>query len=326
MSRVTNVLILAALTLAWQAPAIAQSKTDGYKADPGKSVAGKQAPAPPARVIPRFTPAPAIWRVADADTTIYLFGTIHLLDPALEWRSPRLEAVIAEAGELVVEAAETDTAKLEPALAKMLLADLEIERPPLLDRVPEAARPALREAIAAAGFAPAMFDRMPTWMAVFMLGYAGAGMGEATSEAGADASLEARFVAAGKPVRSIEDPMAVIESIRALPEAAVVALLVDTPAPVAAPEAGAEAGVDDIAWARGDIDGLAADLSEEALGAPLYDALIRRRNAAWTGWVQKRLEIPGTVLIAVGAGHLVGRDSLQTMLAARGVEARRLDR
>ncbi|HEY0114242.1 MAG TPA: TraB/GumN family protein, partial [Allosphingosinicella sp.] len=44
-----------------------------------------------------------------------------------------------------------------------------------------------------------------------------------------------------------------------------------------------------------------------------------------TGWLAQRMERPGTVLFAVGAGHLAGRDSVQSMLAARGIQARRID-
>lgn len=47
---------------------------------------------------------PALWKVADADTTIYLFGTIHLLPEGLEWRTPALNQAIARSDSLVMEA------------------------------------------------------------------------------------------------------------------------------------------------------------------------------------------------------------------------------
>jgi len=53
--------------------------------------------------------------------------------------------------------------------------------------------------------------------------------------------------------------------------------------------------------------------------------LLDRRNRAWAGWLEQRLAQPGTVLVAVGAGHLAGRNSVQEMLAARGLAAERLD-
>jgi uncharacterized protein YbaP (TraB family) len=52
--------------------------------------------------------------------------------------------------------------------------------------------------------------------------------------------------------------------------------------------------------------------------------LIRKRNAAWADWLTKRLDKPGTIFVAVGAGHLAGEDSVQTMLDAKGLRATRL--
>ena len=76
-------------------------------------------------------------------------------------------------------------------------------------------------------------------------------------------------------------------------------------------------------WLSGDIDDIAAEMEE--MPAELFDVLVTRRNAAWTGWLIDRLQRPGTVLFAVGAGHLAGRNSVQSMLAARGVTVRRLN-
>ena len=75
-------------------------------------------------------------------------------------------------------------------------------------------------------------------------------------------------------------------------------------------------------WLRGDV----ADIAEEMQAMPpeLFEALLTRRTHAWTGWLIDRLERPGTVLFAVGAGHLAGRDSVQSMLEARGFTVRRI--
>ncbi len=47
--------------------------------------------------------SPAMWKVADKDTTIYLFGTIHLLPKDTKWRSPAFDKAAASADTLVVE-------------------------------------------------------------------------------------------------------------------------------------------------------------------------------------------------------------------------------
>ena len=46
---------------------------------------------------------PALWKLADEDTTIYLFGTIHLLPENFAWRTPALDQAIAASDSLVLE-------------------------------------------------------------------------------------------------------------------------------------------------------------------------------------------------------------------------------
>jgi hypothetical protein len=52
--------------------------------------------------------------------------------------------------------------------------------------------------------------------------------------------------------------------------------------------------------------------------------LFTTRNATWATWIRNRLARPGTVFIAVGAGHLAGRDSVIADLHAQGIEAVRV--
>ncbi|MGB3473045.1 MAG: TraB/GumN family protein, partial [Erythrobacter sp.] len=46
---------------------------------------------------------PALWKVADEDTTIYLFGTVHALPKDLEWYDEDISNALAEADTLVTE-------------------------------------------------------------------------------------------------------------------------------------------------------------------------------------------------------------------------------
>ena len=53
--------------------------------------------------------------------------------------------------------------------------------------------------------------------------------------------------------------------------------------------------------------------------------LLTDRNQRWAGWIAKRMEQPGTVFLAVGAGHLAGKESVQAMLKANHLEAVRVN-
>jgi hypothetical protein len=56
----------------------------------------------------------------------------------------------------------------------------------------------------------------------------------------------------------------------------------------------------------------------------MQQALIRQRNANWSKWIEQRMAQPGAVMIAVGAGHLAGKDSVIEMLKKDGYKIRRL--
>ena len=56
----------------------------------------------------------------------------------------------------------------------------------------------------------------------------------------------------------------------------------------------------------------------------LYKLLISDRNKAWAEWIDSRLDKPGKVFMAVGAGHLAGRDSVQRYLKDKGIASSRV--
>jgi len=79
------------------------------------------------------------------------------------------------------------------------------------------------------------------------------------------------------------------------------------------------------AWTEGDTKAIARSFNAEMADPPeLRDALLARRNANWAAWVERRLAQPGSVMVAVGAGHLAGDNSVQDMLQKRGYRVTRL--
>ena len=51
---------------------------------------------------------PALWRVKDEDTTVYLFGTVHVLKPGTEWFNSGIERAFDGSDELVLEIVEPE--------------------------------------------------------------------------------------------------------------------------------------------------------------------------------------------------------------------------
>jgi uncharacterized protein YbaP (TraB family) len=263
---------------------------------------------------------PALWEVSDPDTTIYLFGTIHLLPSDLQWRTPKLDQAMANSQQLVVETIVDDKnpTKLMSALASLGLAK---GLPPLVERVPAAKRPALEAAIKKSGVPEQAYNGMKTWMAAFLL--LGGQFRALGLSGGVEGVLRNSFTTQGKPVGELETNLEQLSFFDRLPESAQQNLL--------------EGAIEDSkdtnkeydgmldAWSRGDVGGIARTFDHDLSDSPvLQQTLIRQRNANWSKWIEQRMAEPGTVLLAVGAGHLAGKNSVIEMLQKDGYKVRRL--
>lgn len=265
---------------------------------------------------------PALWQVSDPDTTIYLFGTIHLLPRNYRWRTPAMDKAIAKSDTLYVETI-VDQAHPQALAAELARLGFSQGLPPLAMRIHPAKRAMLEAAIAKTGIPRPVFDRMETWAAAFtLLGVQFKALG-LHGEAGVEQTLKDAFGAAGKPVGQLETNAEQLGFFDALPQDAQRALLEGS---IEAPEAMSGSFSEMLtSWASGDVEAIARVFNHDLADSPaLMDALLRRRNANWTKWVESRLSSPGTVFVAVGAGHLAGPDSVQSLLQRDGYTIRRV--
>jgi uncharacterized protein YbaP (TraB family) len=277
------------------------------------------APAADARVA---AGRPALWRVADRDTTIYLFGTIHLLPQKYEWRTRAFDQAVAGSQSLVVETIVDDKNPMALAGELQRLGF----RPgllPLTQRVPPDKRAALEAAIAKSGVPRAVVDRMETWAAAFvLLGTQFKDLGLSGGD-GVEAVLRGSFTSAGKPIGQLETNSEQLGFFDTLPESAQLALLegaIETPADMRNQFSSMLN-----AWARGDVEAIAQSFNADLAASPeLRDALLRRRNVNWSYWVQRRMAQPGSVFVAVGAGHLAGPESVVALLQQSGYRVTRV--
>ena len=265
---------------------------------------------------------PALWAVADADTTVYLFGTIHLLPEKFQWRTPTLDRAVAGSQQLVVETIVDDK---NPQKMMQALASLAFSKglPPVAERVPPSKRAALQAAIAKSGMPPQALDQMETWAVAFMLlGNQFKDLG-LKGEEGVEKVLRDSFSSTGKPVGELETNVEQLGFFDRLPEADQRMLLegaIDQPQSMNS-EFAKMLG----AWSRGDVNAIARTFNQDLAASPvLKHALIEQRNANWSRWIRKRMSQPGAILIAVGAGHLAGKDSVIDLLKRSGYQVKRL--
>jgi uncharacterized protein YbaP (TraB family) len=267
-------------------------------------------------------PRPALWQVSDSDTTIYLFGTIHLLPEGTRWRSPAFDKAVGESQQLVVE---TIVDKKDPTKVMSAMSSLAFSQglPPLAERVPADKRDELAAAVKKSGFPPAALDRMESWAAAMMLlGAQFVDLGLKVDQ-GVETVLHEEFTKSGRPVGELETNVEQFGFFDRLPEKAQRALLESTIEPNS--EVRSDFNSMLAAWASGDVGKLDKAFNEDLADAPeLLDGLLYQRNANWTAWIKRRLEQPGTIIVAVGAGHLAGRKSVVDLLSRDGVKVRRI--
>lgn len=291
-------------------------------------------------IVQNYEPDPAVWLLRDEDTRIYLLGTVHVLPEGFRWRSARIDGIVAEADELILESSDDDDLVADdPRIARML--GPMAKRPRVSERLSPENGPkwlALGESL---GVDVETFDRLPPMLALLGIGLSATQeLTGSEREHGVETVLQADFRAAGKPIGSIENASDVFLSLLALDEAVLIKQLDRELSLVDSGEAGSMLAVapaksgetKDSAlamehrWARGGEVPLGPEtFGETSFGRSMDKALLDRRNRAWAAWLERRLERPGTILVAVGAAHLAGRSSVQVMLAGRGLATERLN-
>jgi len=247
---------------------------------------------------------PAIFVVRDADTTVYIFGTFHALDGKGDWFNDQVRTAFESSDELVLETLVPEG----PAR-------------------PMAPRPAFSGVAAPQlnAVAPSASFLATTRMAI----NAGRAQGMKVGN-GADMILRHAAEAEGKPVEGLETLEYQINMFARLPSTQ------PGPAPKAGTpvDSGNEAmhglsrALADMqaAWKAGDQGVFVKMLGQLEQGSPdTYRMMFIERNAHWADWIAGRMQYPGTVFVAVGAGHLAGKDSLLVRLAEHGITSARLN-
>ncbi|WP_198045726.1 TraB/GumN family protein [Novosphingobium aquimarinum] len=262
---------------------------------------------------------PALWKVADADTTIWLFGTVHILPPDIDWFNGPVAEAFDHSDQLVTEIIDPGPARMSALITEKAT---RLPGSTLRDTLEPEDRAEYEAALTDLAVPVTAFDRFEAWYAavglstlpLMQLGYA--------TDNGVEKALVARGDKRAMAHIGLETPDYQIGLFDTLPEPTQERYLASVLDQLPTIKTDLAAMVD--SWKKGDADELAALINDAESDAELLEILLIRRNRAWAGWIGKRLEQPGTVFIAVGAGHLAGVGSVQDQLAATGIEAKRV--
>ena len=257
------------------------------------------APEPPAPAA-----EPAMFVVRDADTTVYIFGTFHALDGHAQWFGDRVKDAFEQSNELVLETL-----------------------------VPEQPN---QTVLVNPGFRPPSVTPSASFLATTRMAInAGRAQGMQVGN-GADMVLRRIAEVEGKQVEGLETLQSQLDMFNRLPSSSAGPMPAVAPAPrpgqpvvvSASPMDSLSKAMSEMqsAWKRGDQTVFVRMLGQLERGSPdTYRMMFTERNGRWADWIRARMQTPGTVFVAVGAGHLAGKDSLLVRLAERGIPSQRVN-
>jgi uncharacterized protein YbaP (TraB family) len=260
---------------------------------------------------------PAMWVIKDADSTIYLIGTMHLLKHDAEWNAEKVKKTVHESTELWLEVADFDNqAALAPLITKYAL-DREH---PLSTRLNDEQKKKLEKLTGTYGIPAATLEPLRPWLVAVVLAMGPIQKAGYDPKAGVERVLAAQATAEGDKIRGFETADEQFHIFAELSEEEQLAFLDSTMTDL-------DKGVELLdrlakAWVDGDVDAIGRlSIDEMKEKAPtVYDKVLVRRNIAWAEKIEQMLKGSGVQQIAVGAAHLAGPDSVQAQLAKRGIK------
>lgn len=296
-------LIMAAALAAVSAPTLSYAQ------------AVESAPAQAQAAAARPDADPALWVVRDEDTTIYLFGTFHMLDGSRDWFNDEVREAFDRSDELVLEFNdELDAATVQPLVQRYAV---DPNGRTLSQRLPAEVTARLDAELVERGYPAGALEAYEPWFATMTLVSLSAQQLGFTGEHGPETALTAAARARNIPIGGVETLESQMQMLDGVPEETQIEQLVQTIATI--DDAGETFAAMHDAWSTGDEAALFAIVTRSTgTDSPTYKAYLVDRNARWTDWLAERMARPGTVFVAVGAAHLVGPDSVQAMLARRG--------
>jgi len=261
---------------------------------------------------------PAIWRVHGARGTVYLFGSIHVMKPNVQWETAKVRAALDASDVIYLEVANMDDTASEMPLMMQLGMDA---AHPLSTKISKQDVALLDAAVKSMGMpGEQMFEPMQPWMVSTTLAMLLMGKAGYAPTSGIDTTLLAESKGLQKQVMGFETLDDQIHMVADQPQQEQVKMLHKN-----LTELDKSAGeMNDMvaAWEHGDVEAIGKmENNELAVKYPAeYSRLVVDRNRRWTATLEGLLKDPqtGSVFVVVGAAHLAGPDSLLKMLQRDG--------
>jgi hypothetical protein len=264
---------------------------------------------------------PALYAVRDDDSTMYLYGTVHVRPRGADWGNARVRAAVDESAEVWTELIMSPEADAE---TQRLAQQFGRASRPLSSWLSEAENARLDAAVTKIGLPPGALENLQPWAAALTLTVAPLLRAGFDPASGVDRALDAYADAAGKNMRALETAEQQYRFFATMSPELQREMLIEAIDQV--DQVDELIGAMSRHWERGDEAALAREVIEETRTQypELYRTLFVARNNAWMEELTREMQGAGVDFVAVGAGHVIGPDGLVAQFRALGYRVERV--
>ncbi|MFT4257547.1 MAG: TraB/GumN family protein [Pseudoxanthomonas sp.] len=275
--------------------------------------------------VPAKPPVPLLWKVSDADNSIYLLGSFHLLQTTDYPLAQEVDAAFADAETVLFEISPAELQSPEMA-TKMAMAGMRTDGKRLQDDLDSQTWAALQAYARNNGLPLQSLSDFEPWMVGLTISVMELSRQGLDPELGLDLHFAQAAAAANKPVSGLEtgdEQIAALDGMDAGDQKQFLAEALDEAA-----KGSQESTRLHAAWRAGDaaglLDGMAAEMKREY--PRLYQRINVQRNDRWLPKLARLLDDSrdDDALVVVGALHLLGPDGVVEKLRAKGYRVERV--
>jgi uncharacterized protein YbaP (TraB family) len=265
--------------------------------------------------------APAMWRISDEDSQVWLFGSVHAFNTRVKWRTSAFNKALKDA-DLVYFEMPTTVSDDEYFQA---MAELGLNRKGKLlsDYLSKKQRVQLAQVVVALRLNPAVIESMRPWFAAMTISGIAGEIAGGSMRPGVEDSIKREIP--NRKERGFDTLETQLRVLADLSDKTQVKMLMETITGGGAESSGQPIDLTS-SWLGGDVDGLFAPAAA-AFGKPgseLFNALLTKRNKRWAGQIEKLLDTDQDVMVIVGAAHFGGSSGLPALLKKRGIAVERV--
>jgi uncharacterized protein YbaP (TraB family) len=265
--------------------------------------------------------SPALYRVRDSNSTMYLYGTVHVRPRGADWANARVRRAIDDSSEVWTELIMSPEAD---AQAQALAQRFGSAERPLSSWLNPEENARLNAASDRIGLPQGALEGLEPWAAALTLTVVPLMRAGFDPQSGVDRSIDAYADAAGKRMRALETAEQQYRFFESMSSELQHEMLMEAIDQV--DEVATMIATMSRSWEVGDERGLARAVIEETRSdyPELYETLFVARNNAWMEELTREIEGEGVDFVAVGAGHVIGPDGLVAQFRARGYRVERV--